>query len=417
MTRYLVNPLFLYLAVWISVTGLYVAGVNAEFFPSPSPLIWWAVALNVTAFSLGCGTWGLWRRRTTDGAECCAFADSALTAQSLRRYLKITLLFGVLAVALCAVRVAVLAWTYEIELSRLIASSHLWRQTLTRPIAPNMMAARLCTIAITVTCSVFSVGFVLLGILLYLGRGRSRHGIVILFLLTALGVGLLSLARKEVTINILFMALSYLCLHQRYRTRRPREVARHLVVPVVALVLLFALVDVLLRKGAIYDPGRRLMGFLVSIYWYLAAPLAAFGEFLKTHDHDWYLGQSVFLPFYKWLARLHLVPPADAMSIIHMEKLHIPYMVNVYTYLRNIYEDFGFFGLAVIPYLLGLLAGGIRRRAERFLPYLNFYMIVLVVLVFSFYDHLLVSNQYYLQAFFGFLLFRSRLPEIDADGL
>jgi len=100
-----------------------------------------------------------------------------------------------------------------------------------------------------------------------------------------------------------------------------------------------------------------------------------------------------------------------------MEKIYIPYMANVYTYLRNIYEDFGFVGLAVLPYLLGLLSAALRARAGQSVPYLNFYLIVLIVIVFSFYDHLLISNQYYLQAFFGYLLFRSRLPETGADGL
>lgn len=417
MARYLVNPLFLYLAIWIPVVILYVAGVNTRFFPTPTPRLYWAVALSVSTFVLGCLTWRVIGRTRTDADRLFWSAAPPLSAKSLRRYLRITLVFGLLAVACSALRVVVLAKTYEIDLLRLVTDSILWRETLTRPITPDLIAIRACTIAITVTCSVFSIGFVLLGILLYLGRERRRYATVALFLLTTLGVGLLSLARKEVTINIAFMVLSYLFMHQCYRTRRSREVVLHLVVPAVALIVLFVLVDVLLRKGSNYDPANRWRGFFLSIYWYIASPLAAFGEFLKTHDGEWRLGESVFLPIYKWLARAHLVPPGDAMSIMYMEKIYIPYMANVYTYLRNIYEDFGFVGLAVIPYLLGLLAGGLRRRAGQSVPYLNFYLIVLIVILFTFYDHLLISNQYYLQAFFGYLLFRSRLPETGAEGL
>lgn len=417
MARYLVNPLFLYLAIWTSVVLLYVAGVATEFFPAATPLVYWAVGLSVTAFSLGYLTWRLLERTKTDGERLCSSAAATLTAGSLRRDLHITLFFGLLAVAFCAIRVVVLARTYEIDLVQLISSSQLWRQTLTAPIAADMIGVRICTIAITLTSSIFSIGFILLGILLYLGRDRRRYGTVMLFLLAAVGVGLLSLARKEVTINIAFMVLSYLFMHQRYHTRRPREVAMHLIAPAVALVVLFVLVDILLQKGANYDPRNRLMGFLVGIYWYVASPLAAFGEFLKTHDHDWRFGQSLFFPFYKWLARIHLVPQIDGTGIVHMEKLYIPHVANVYTYLRNIYDDFGFVGLAVVPYALGLLAAGLRRRAGLFLPYLNLYLIVLIVIVFSFYNHLLVSNQFYLQAFFGFVLFRSQLPEMDTDGL
>lgn len=413
MTRYLVNPLFLYLAVWASVVVLYVAGVAAQMFPPPAPQIYWAVALNVATFSLGYMTWSLlgYGRPEDDLLE--APADAPLTAVVLKRYLNVTLFFGLLAVGLCAARVVILAKTYKIDLPYLVANPYLWRKTLTSAIAPDMVGMRLCTIGITLACSVFSIGFVLLGILLYFGRSRRRYVTVVLFLLTSLTIGLLSLARKEVTINVLFVVLSYLLMHRLYRTRRPREVAWHLIAPAAALAVLFVLIDVLLQKGANYDPENRLMGFLFSIYWYIASPLAAFGEFLKSYDHDWRLGQSLFFPLYKWLVRAHLVQPSDTTSIIQMEKIYIPYMTNVYTYLRNIYEDFGFFGLAIVPYVLGVVAAGLRRRAGQLVPYLNLYMIVLIIVIFSFYNHLLVSNQFYLQAFFGFVLFRARLTGLD----
>jgi len=413
MTRYLINPLFLYLAVWASAVTLYAGGLYTGLFPPAAAPIGWAVLLNVVTFSLGYLTWHTFGRLKTENDRPLPSADSPLTVGELKGYLNITLFFGLLAAGLCAARVVILAKTYKIDLSFIVSSPHLWRQTLSSAVAPDMVAIRLCTIAITMASSVFSIGFVLLGIVLYFGRNRRRYGYVLLFLLTSLAVGLLSLARKEVTINILFVVLSYLFMHQLYRARRTREVAWHLIAPAVALLVLFILIEALLQKGATYECKNRLTGFLFSIYWYLASPLAAFGEFLKDHDHHWRLGQSLFFPIYKWLARLHVLPQTDATTIVHMEKIYIPYTANVYTYLRNIYEDFGFMGLAVGPYLLGALSAGMRRRAERCFPYLNLYMSVLIVIIFSFYNHLLVSNQFYLQAFFAFLLFRFRLTGLD----
>ncbi len=413
MTRYFVNPLFLYLAVWASVVVLYVAGVTTQMFPAPAPQIYWAVTLNVATFALGYLTWSLLGHIQSDDDLLDAPADMPLTAAALKSYLNVTLFFGLLAVGLCAARVVILARTYQIELPYMVGSPYLWRKTLTNPITPDMTGIRLCTIGITLASSIFSIGFVLLGILLYFGRRRRRYVTVVLFLLTSLTIGLLSLGRKEVTINVLFVVLSYLLMHQWYHTRRLREVAWHLVAPAAALAVLFVLIDVLLQKGANYDPQNRLTGFLFSIYWYIASPFAAFGEYLKTHNHDWRLGQSLFFPIYKWLVRAHLVQPSDTTSIIQMEKIYIPYMTNVYTYLRNVYEDFGFFGLAIVPYGLGVVAAVLRRPAGQLLSYLNLYMIVLIVVIFSFYNHLLVSNQFYLQAFFGFVLFRARLTGLD----
>ena len=60
---------------------------------------------------------------------------------------------------------------------------------------------------------------------------------------------MLSLGRKEVTINILFVVLSYLYMHYVYRVRTSREVLKHMVIPPAALVILFALIEVILQKG------------------------------------------------------------------------------------------------------------------------------------------------------------------------
>jgi oligosaccharide repeat unit polymerase len=88
-------------------------------------------------------------------------------------------------------------------------------------------------------------------------------------------------------------------------------------------------------------------------------------------------------------------------------------MANVFTYLRNLYEDFGILGVAVIPYLLGWAISAVRERARRHFGFLNLYVVLFVFIFFSFYNYFLISNQVYLQVLFGFVLFRYR---IDPDG-
>ena len=127
------------------------------------------------------------------------------------------------------------------------------------------------------------------------------------------------------------------------------------------------------------------------------------------------MGQGLFFPAYKWFARLHLVPPATKTLLTDM--IFIPYPANVYSYLREIYEDLGFAGIAVVPYVLGSLLAGLRHRAETVFSYLNLYLVLLVVLIFSFYDYLLVSNQLYLQVLFALVLFRFRLDRLDEQSL
>jgi hypothetical protein len=411
MAGWIVNPLFLYLTVWGSVTCLYLAGVGMGLFPSGGWSAVGIVLLNVLTFSLGYLTWDMLCRpeREEDGIR--APAGVPLTAGRLSLSLKITWLCGVVAVGLCAVRMVALSRAYQISLPGLVSDPSLCRRILTSYIDQTVYETKLTTMAISLSSSMFSVGFVLLGILLYFGKRRSRYLWALAFLAVSLGIGFLNLGRKEVTVNILFVTLSYLFVHRVYGIRKTREVLRDLVLPPAALVVLFILIDVLLQKSQTYERESQVGGFLFSLYWYVASPLAAFAEFVKTQNHEYLMGQSLFFPIYKWLYRFHLVPEGTVSVLT--EKLYIPYGANVYTYLRNMYEDFGLIGVAVVPYVVGTLAATLRRRAESFLPYMNLYLVLLILVIFSFYNYLLISNQYYLQVLLAFLFFRFRLTELD----
>lgn len=415
MARWLTNPLFLFLAVWLGATAFYLGGVFAGLFAYVEPRVLELVALNVVAFSLGYMTWRTFCRLRPAPARASILPSVPLTAERLRFSLKLTLAFGAVACLLCVARVVMVSSTYKIGLVRLISNPVLLRSKLTLFVGQAVYETRLSTIAISVTSSLFSIGFVLLGVLLYFSRDRRRYLYLLLFLLCMLGIGLLNLSRKEVMVNVLFLVLSYVVMHGAYRTRETADVARSLLSPFLALVLLFVLIDLLLDKSGTYDRGGRLEGFLFSLYWYIASPLAAFGEFLTDRQEAWSLGQSLFFPLHKWLHRLDLAGPSELA--VFGEKVYIPYVANVYSYLRNVYEDFGVFGIAIVPYLLGWAAAVARRGAAAFLPCLNIYVILLALIVFSFYNYLLISNQFYLQAAFALIWFRFDLTNLTGARL
>jgi oligosaccharide repeat unit polymerase len=263
----------------------------------------------------------------------------------------------------------------------------------------------------SVTSSLFSIGFVLLGVFLHVGAGGRKYFYLAAFLLIALAIGLTSVSRAEATVNIAYMVFAY-CL-ARSADRRPPAGHRVLamLLPLAAVAVLFFVIDLLLRKSAQYDRPDRLQGFIYHLFWYLASPLAAFNEFLTTFDGHYHLGQYTFFPLYKWLSRFHLVPETDIS--VFGEFVLIPYAANVYTYLRNFYEDFGMIGVVTAPYVLGLAISALRARAGRYFPCLNLYLVLLVLILFSFYNYFLFSNQVYLQILFGFLFFRYRLHKGD----
>ncbi len=411
MAEYLVNPLFLYLTVWSTATFLYVAGTYSGLFPQASPQVLGTLLLNVGTFTLGYLTSSVFGRLSEPQNDLLAPQGVALTRERLKWSLRITLFCGVISLLLCAARLVLVAKASGLDPLQLVADPDLCRRKLVAYVGAGVGETRWTTIAISAASSLFSLGFVLLGILVYAGRRRRRYLYLFSFLVLSLAIGILNLSRKGFVVNLLFLTLSYLCVHRLHRLRDAREVLRQLLIPFAALVVLFAVIDLLLSKSQLYGPRDRITGLLFSIYWYIAAPVAAFAEFLTTRDDVYLMGQSLLLPLYKWLARFHLAPPTSIS--LFGNKVYIPYTVNVYSYLRNVHEDFGVWGVAVVPYLVGWISSIMQRKANLFLPYLNAYLILLVLIVFSFYNYLLASNQYYLQALLGLAFFRFRLTDLQ----
>ena len=81
-----------------------------------------------------------------------------------------------------------------------------------------------------------------------------------------------------------------------------------------------------------------------SIVSYVTLPLAAFNEFLQE-PFSWNVGQSTFRLLYKLLTDIN-VERIDTFVYA------TPIKTNVYTYLGNLYADFGFIGILLGPFLL-----------------------------------------------------------------
>jgi oligosaccharide repeat unit polymerase len=407
MTRYLTNPLFLLVAVWTTAGGAYLLGVFSGLFPDLEPITAAAVLLSVLTFSLGYLTCVLLQRIMPPCASAPLLPSQPLEINRLARHLRFTLLMGLLAMLLGLYRVVVIASYFDSSFFELITHPDLLRFRLVMYIEASLSRISIIPILISLTGCFFAIGFVLLGVYLYIAKGIVKYLYLASFLFITLTIGLTNLSRAEVTINILYLVLAYGLMVASSGGKSRRDVVFDLLLPLASVVLVFVAVDQLLGKSSAYGHTDRLRGVLFSFYWYLASPLAAFNEFVSTFDGPYRLGQTMFYSFYKWLHRFALVPAADFSYF--GEKTFLPFMANVYTYLRNMYEDFGMLGVAIVPYALGWITCAIRPKACRYFPFLNLYVILLVFILFSFYNYALMSNQVYMQIVFAFLFFRFEL--------
>ena len=404
MTRYLTNPLFLFVTVWATTGTSYLLGVSCGLFPDVKPITAVAVLLNVLTFCLGYLTWALLQKGTPRSAPRPIPSSTPLRPDRLVRALRFTGLMGLLALLLGLYRVTVIASYFGSSFVELMTHPVLLRLQLVVYIEASLSRISVIPMLISVTSSFFSIGFVLLGVFLYLDDTATKYVYLAGFLFVSLAIGLTNLSRYEVTVNVLYLVFAYFVAYAAGARKTPRQAVFDILLPLTTVAVLFVSIDLLLDKSSAYGHADRLQGFLFSLYWYFASPLAAFNEFIANFEGPHHLGQHMFFPFYKWLHRLALVPAPNFS--FYGSFTFVPFMTNVYTYLRNVYEDFGMLGVAVVPYVLGWVTCVIRPKACRSLPFLNLYLVLLVLILFSFYNYSLMSTQIYLQILFGFLFFR-----------
>lgn len=410
MTRYLTHPLFLLLAIWTVAGMSYLMGIRAGLFPDLEPMTAAAVLLSLAAFAMGYVTSTLFGHVSPPEQVVDIEPRKTLSPKAVARALRIALLMGVIALSVGLYRIAVIAAHFETSFVELILNPGLLRLRLVIYLGSTLTRISYIPMLISLTSSVFAIGFVLLGVYLYFEDKETKYLYLAGFLLVGLAIGLTNLSRFEVTVNILYLVLAYGVMYSSGQRKSLRQAVFDILLPLASVAALFVVIDLLLGKGTAYGHADRLRGALFSFYWYIASPLAAFNEFVATFDGHYRFGEYMFYPFYKWLHRFALVP--EPQVSYYGEIVYLPYLTNVYTYLRNIYEDFGIIGVAVVPYALGWAACVIRPKAARDFAFLNLYMVLLVLIFFSFYNYFLMSNQVYIQIVFAFLFFRFQLsPE------
>jgi oligosaccharide repeat unit polymerase len=420
--RCAVNPLLLFLGVWVIALALYLGGVFTGLFPAPHAVTTVALSLNIAAFSLGYLTWTLFKGLPSEQLEFPRANVTSSLSGRMQRGLAFTLLMGVIALVLMFYRVVQIAAHINTGAFALLMNPPLLRYHLIEFLEMSAWQTSPTTMLTSLTSGFFAIGFILLGVFLRLDTTPRRYIYLVAFLVVAFATCMVNLSRYDMTTSIMYLILAYCMTAASVRRERVpkrdgsrlgaqtgRRLIRDLLPPLVGVVIIFVIVELLLHKSAIYHQSGGLRTHIFPFYWNVASSLAAFNDFLG-HFHGvpvW--GERTFPAFFKWLHRFHLIAP-HSFPILY-EFIYIPHAVNTYTYLRIFYEDFGLIGVAVVPYVYGVLMAALRGPAQRHFQYLNVYLLLLVPLLFSWFHYCLQSSQFYLQILFGFILFRYELPD------
>ncbi len=88
-----------------------------------------------------------------------------------------------------------------------------------------------------------------------------------------------------------------------------------------------------------------------SVYFYLTSQIAVFSRYLEVGNERLLFIQNTLFPFYSFLSKFGVVKRPKDNSIGYF----IPTWSNTATYLRDLHSDYGFAGVLLGPFLLGLL--------------------------------------------------------------
>ncbi len=104
-------------------------------------------------------------------------------------------------------------------------------------------------------------------------------------------------------------------------------------------------------EAPVMETLRSDVSFLPSLYFYLSGPPVAFSEYLRSGGEKVFPGTYTFRPLFNILAKVGFINPLPRYTAPYFT----PEPMNAATYLRDVHADFGPFGIAMFPYVLGLL--------------------------------------------------------------
>jgi len=222
----------------------------------------------------------------------------------------------------------------------------------------------------------------LLGGICYANSKKSYYGYFSLFI--AIIQGLLLLNRYNVIINILAFLLGYglvksylkyylkrnwrikrdfahLALKRsRYSITRSSGTIRLIFVTVTAVVLSIVANDYFMKKSSAWSGylSSGVPSTIMSVYWYLTGPIAAFDQVVLKGQDSYMPGAYTFRIVTKWLAiggfvSKEWVAPAIGPNVA---LYFSPVPINVYTWYEAFYSDFGLVGIAIGPFIIGLVS-------------------------------------------------------------
>lgn len=123
-----------------------------------------------------------------------------------------------------------------------------------------------------------------------------------------------------------------------------------------------------------YDIPTFFYSFLTVFIYYFGS-LFAFSYFVQNVNFEYAMGEITFNPILNIYSRFF--SGADRVSLIQ-PVAKIPWEYNVFTIVKDLYHDFGWFGIVILSLIFGMIIGMIFRSKGLFFDALKIFLIAWV---------------------------------------
>jgi oligosaccharide repeat unit polymerase len=219
---------------------------------------------------------------------------------------------------------------------------------------------------------------------------------------------------------ILFYISPFLILYKE-RTLKFKNIKEYInkqrsVYYIIGFLIAFFII-VALNKGAAEGTKKYLTPYmninisplLFNIYIYLTGPFIAFSEHLSNWHGTLMWGQNMFTPIAKLLSLIGFSIDYNILLEVTVKKPEfIPFWFNTFTYLRDVFDDFGFLGIIIFPYLLSLVGTYyyLKCRYYKNIVTLLIETIVYVQFIFSFTSIITSYNPIWFSFILSYIILR-----------
>lgn len=343
------NHLLLYVLVWAPIILLFE--LKLIRYQEIQSFAWWLILLAFVSFVLGTLT-GYSARALKEYSENNIAHSQNFWLSDNQNLLKFLILFfGIIGLLTVVQNWIVLLNEFGSIQRVLLNASLVYRMRIERTIEGQ--------IPYLFTFSYVSLFFAAI-------YSAIRNKISILVIIPFLGVILkeISQSSRAGILNAFFLFLSaFLIFRYFYQFKKKIKFSnRKLVTGFIFVAILLYLSTTLIRvtritnekfKGATTELNELESNAIISpsLYLYFSGQIGTFNKVISYEERSQLFAEKTLTMLYGTISKFDLVKrPKD-----HDKGYFIPVWINTGTFLREIFMDYGYYGIIIVPFFLGLL--------------------------------------------------------------